>query len=231
MSNDMTMSLWIELEREIGILLYMTTLNLKHTIFLRLSRGSIHVLTPPPQILTTINSLCTLILGTSLLLLTYTGPHSLHHSEPLSLIEYMSIMGARCTKQDSGLKASTTFRNVHCNRRWVQRNNLGVNHTTLFNMPVLQIIYSLMTRQYTVCTVCLNTVILYSLITNSQRIKGAKYSHPILVTRLCRNFLPDEVFSAYNRVFVAPECIKSAYNNCLHAVWTPSVQPEDRVLF
>ena len=136
-------------------------------------------------------------------------------------------MGARCTEQDSGLKANTTFRNVHCNRRWVQRNNLGVNHTTLFNMPVLQIIHSLKTRQYTVCMVCLNTVILYSLITNSQRIKGAKYSHPILVTRLCRNFLLDKVFSAYDRVFVAPECIMSAYNNCLHAVWTPRVQSED----
>jgi len=30
------------------MLLYMTTLNLKHSIVLILSRGSIHVLTPPP---------------------------------------------------------------------------------------------------------------------------------------------------------------------------------------
>ena len=37
-----------------------------------------------------------------------------HHSDPLPLIDYMSIMGARCTEQDRGLKASTTFRNVHC---------------------------------------------------------------------------------------------------------------------
>jgi len=41
-------------------------------------------------------------------------PNSPHHSEPFPLIEYMSIMGACCTEQDRGLKASTTFRNVHC---------------------------------------------------------------------------------------------------------------------
>ena len=40
-------------------------------------------------------------------------PCNSHHSDPLPLIDYMSIMGARCTEQDRGLKASTTFRNVH----------------------------------------------------------------------------------------------------------------------
>jgi len=44
----MAMSFWIEVERGIGIRLYMTTLNFKHTIVLILSRGFIHVLTPPP---------------------------------------------------------------------------------------------------------------------------------------------------------------------------------------
>jgi len=48
-----------------------------------------------------------------------------------------------------------------------------------------------------------------------------------LITRLCKNFLPDDVFDSYDRVFVAPERATSAYNSCLHAVWTPSVQPED----
>ena len=65
------------------------------------------------------------------------------------------------------------------------------------------------------------------MITNSQCTKGAKYSHLALVTRLCRNFLPDEVFSAYDRVFVGPERITSAYNSCLHAIWTLAVQPEN----
>jgi len=58
------------------------------------------------------------------------------HSDPLPLIDYMTIMGARCTEQDRGLKASTTFRNVHCVGRWIQRNILGLDHTT-FNRPVL----------------------------------------------------------------------------------------------
>jgi len=38
------------------------------------------------------------------------------HNEPLSLIEYMTIMSARCVEQDCGLKASTTFYNVYCVR-------------------------------------------------------------------------------------------------------------------
>ena len=76
-------------------------------------------------------------------------------------------------------------------------------------------------------TICLNTVILHSLITNSQRTKGAKYSHPVLVTRMCRNFLSDEVFSASDWVFMSPERKTSSYNSCLHAIWIPTVQPED----
>jgi len=32
-------------------------------------------------------------------------PSNPHHSDPLPLIEYMTIMGARCTEQDRRLKA------------------------------------------------------------------------------------------------------------------------------
>jgi len=46
------------------------------------------------------------------------------------------------------------------------------------------------------------------------------------VTHLCKNFLPDNIFDSYDRVFVALERATSAYNSCLHAVWTLSVQPE-----
>ena len=49
----------------------------------------------------------------------------------------------------------------------------------------------------------------------------------MLVTRLYKNFLPDDVFDSYNRVFVAPKRAMSTYNSCLYAVWTPSVQPKD----
>jgi len=64
-------------------------------------------------------------------------PSNPHHTDPLPLIEYMIMMGARCTEQDRGLKASTTFRNIHCVGRWIQRNILGLDHTTSFNRPVL----------------------------------------------------------------------------------------------
>ena len=116
------------------------------------------------------------------------------------------------------------FRNIHCVGRWIQRNILGLDHTTSFNRPVLQIIHALMTRQH---TACINTTIFHSIITNSTRARSAKYSHPVLIACLCRNFLPDAIFDSYDRVFVAPERATSAYNSCLHAVWTPSVQPED----
>ena len=45
--------------------------------------------------------------------------NSPQRTKPLPLIGYMTIMGARCTEQDRGLKASSTFRNVHCVGRWI----------------------------------------------------------------------------------------------------------------
>ena len=95
---------------------------------------------------------------------------------------------------------------------------------TSFNRPVLQLFHDIMTRQH---IVCINTTIFHSIITNSTRTRGAKYSHPVLITRLCRNFLPNAIFDSYDRVFVAPERATSAYNSYLHAIWTPSVQHED----
>ena len=67
-------------------------------------------------------------------------PSNLHHRDPLSLIDYMTVMGAHCTEQDRGLKASMIFRNIHCVGRWIQHNILGLDYTTSFNRPVLQII-------------------------------------------------------------------------------------------
>ena len=142
-------------------------------------------------------------------------PSPPQHIAPLPLIEYMTLIGTRCTGQDRGLQASTTFRNIHCVSRWIQHNILGIDHTTSFNKPALQIIHSLMTRQH---TICLNTILLQQLLANSQRTRGAKYSLPILVTRLCRNFLPDEAFTEYDQVPVTTERITSAYNSCLHSI-------------
>jgi len=147
-----------------------------------------------------------------------------HHSDPLPLIDYMTIMGVRCTAQDRGLKANTTFRNVHCIGRWVQRNIFGLDHATSFNRPVLQIIHDLMTRNH---TVCLNRAIFHAILDNSSRTRGAKHSHPILITRLCKNFISDAVFNTFDRVLVTVERPTSSYNGCLHALWTPSAQPED----
>jgi len=81
-----------------------------------------------------------------------------------------------------------------------------------------------MTRQH---TVCINTVIFNCLITNFIQTRGTRYSHSVLVTRLRKNFLPDNVFDSYDRVFVISEWATSAYRSCLHAVWIPNVQPED----
>ena len=147
-----------------------------------------------------------------------------HCTGPLPLVDYMSIMGVRCTEQDRGLKAQSTFRNVHCVGRWLQRNIFGLDHTTSFNRPVLQIIHDLMTNTH---SVCLNRAIFHAILDNSSRTRGAKFSHPVLITRLCRNFLPDDVFDSFARVSVVAEKPTSAYTGCLHALWTPSAQPED----
>ena len=123
-----------------------------------------------------------------------------------------------------GSRRAQYFCNMHCVGRWIQRNILGLDHTTSFNRPVLQIIHSLMTMQH---TVCLNIVLWQYMIANFQRSQGAKYSHLVIVTRMCRHFLPDEVLSSYDWVHISTEHIVSAYNSCLHTVWAPIVMIED----
>ena len=39
--------------------------------------------------------------------------------------------------------------------------------------------------------------------------------------------MPDKVYSAYDRVHISTECLTSAYNSCLQAVWTPAAMTED----
>ena len=134
------------------------------------------------------------------------------HAASLPLIVYMLMRVVRCIEVDHDLKASNTFCNVHCVGCWTQRNILGLDHTTSFKRPVPQIIHSLMTRQH---TVCLNTVIFQQLIANSQCTRAVKYSLPILITHLCRNFSLDEVFLGYDRVFVSPERIVSVIAVCI----------------
>jgi len=56
------------------------------------------------------------------------------------------------------------------------------------------------------------------LIANSQHTKGTKYSLPVLLIRLCKNFLPDEKFFEHDKVLVTAECITSAYNSWLHSI-------------
>ena len=147
-----------------------------------------------------------------------------HYTDPLPLVDYMPLMGVRCTEQDRGLKAQSTFRNVHCIGRLLQRNVFGLDHSTTFNRPVLQIIHDLMTNRH---TVCLNRAIFNAILDNSSRTRGAKYSHPVLITRLCRNFIPDAVFNSFDRVYVIAERPTSSYTGCLHALWSPRAQPEN----
>ena len=76
-------------------------------------------------------------------------------------------------------------------------------------------------------TVCLNRALFHAILDNSSRTRGAKYSHPVLITRLCKNYIPDDVFDSFPRVYVVAERPTSSYTGCLHALWTPSAQPED----
>jgi len=112
-------------------------------------------------------------------------PSSPQHATPLPLLDYMTLMRVRCTELDRGVRANTTFCNIHCIGCWIQCNILGIDHTTFSYRPALQIIHSLMIRQHNVCW---NTLLLQQLIANSLRTKSAKYSLPVMVTRLCRTF-------------------------------------------
>ena len=53
------------------------------------------------------------------------------HAASLPLIDYMTLMGARCTELDRGLQASTTFCNIYCVGQWIQYNILGIVHMTV----------------------------------------------------------------------------------------------------
>ena len=156
------------------------------TIVPSLSSSSILHLIKPLLTLTQTNSWCTAHGGPCYncwyIGRLYPSPQQPAPSRPLPLIEYMTVMWVRCTEQDRGLKASTTFCNIHCVGRWIQCNILGLDHTTSFNKPVLQIIHDLMIWQH---TICINTTIFLAIITNSTRTRGAKYSHLVLFTRLC----------------------------------------------
>ena len=46
------------------------------------------------------------------------------HAASLSLVDYIPLMGVRCIEVDRDLKASTTFRNVHCVGRTVCLNTI-----------------------------------------------------------------------------------------------------------
>ena len=49
------------------------------------------------------------------------------HDPPLAFIDYMPLMGIRCTEMDRGHCSNTTFRNVHGVGRLVQRNILEID--------------------------------------------------------------------------------------------------------
>jgi len=76
-------------------------------------------------------------------------------------------------------------------------------------------------------TVCLNRAIFRAILEHSSRTRGPKHSHSILITRLCKQFISDAVFNTFDRVPVTVERPTSSYNGCLHALWTPSAQPEN----
>ena len=100
-----------------------------------------------------------------------------HHVALMALIDYLPLMGIRCTEMDRGLRASTTFRKVHGLGCGIQRNILGIDHTTSFNRPVLHIIHRMMTRQK---NIFLNSVLLQQIIANLQHTCGSKFSLPVL---------------------------------------------------
>ena len=100
-----------------------------------------------------------------------------HNVAPMALIDYLPLMGIRCTEMDRGLYANTTFRSVHGLGCWIQRSILGIDHTTSFNIPVLHIIHKMMARQK---NIFLNTVSLQQIIANSQHTCGSKFSLPVL---------------------------------------------------
>ena len=66
---------------------------------------------------------------------------------PMSLDEYMSLMGENCrAAKHEGIDAKTVYRNIHATCTWLSTNVLGISHMTTFYNQIFHIVHVMMTK-------------------------------------------------------------------------------------
>jgi len=105
---------------------------------------------------------------------------------PMSLADYLPLMGNNCESPEmGGIKATTFYRNIYIVGRWVCSNIIGTSNTSSFYDTTLHVVHSLMSFNYKYC-MCRQ---LYRTIAHSKnRLDSQENAFillPCLITRIC----------------------------------------------
>jgi hypothetical protein len=148
---------------------------------------------------------------------------------PRSLVEYASVMGPACViPKDSGIRATSVYRNVLATCQWVRCNITGTSKDSSFYASTLACVHALMTKDphYCVVTQLFNTIAGVRMRSGTQ---DAVFPLPCLITQLCSTFMSTEEFSLARRESIPLEHfrIKHGFGNRVQIDWTEEVVQED----
>jgi hypothetical protein len=148
----------------------------------------------------------------------------------LKIVEYSSIMGPACRiPKDSGIMASTCYRNIMATGRWVCTNITGTSKTSAFYAPTLACIHALMTKDQSYCVVRQLFETICSVKTRHDR---ETLPLPCLITRICGQFMGRErVRAAYPNAILLKQAKRTPmFTSGVLIDWDPEViarQEED----
>jgi len=149
---------------------------------------------------------------------------------PMTVEEYMPLMGDHCEKPTcGGIKGTTMYKNIYATCRWISANVLGISQTSSFYEKALHIVHCLMVNNFNVC-MCTQ------LIQSIGNAKIRQHAHPtmklplpVLITTICNTFIDGNEFAALEpyRIFLSPERITTGYRQCQQINWFPRLQQEN----
>ena len=148
---------------------------------------------------------------------------------PLHLVEYASIMGPACIiPKDSGIRATTVYRNVLATGRWVCNNITGTSKESTFYASTLACVHALMTKDSHYCVVTQ----LFNTITGMKMRSGAQdlvLPLPCLITQICSTFMSPEEFSLARRESIPLEKfrMKHGFGTRVPVDWTTDIDKEE----
>jgi hypothetical protein len=148
---------------------------------------------------------------------------------PWQLVDYASIMGPACIiPKDSGIRATSVYRNVRATCQWVCNNITGTTKDSSFYASTLACVHALMTKDphYCVVTQLFNTI---TGVRMRSGIQDAVLPLPCLITQICSTFMSPEDFTLARRESVPLEHarIKHGFGARVPHDWTAEVVREE----